>query len=172
MSSSPSLDYPVNNPESVIVNVSRHVEHWRDMEGNLIMILHDIQDEHGYVPRDCAMELARELGVSLARIYEVITFYHYFKLTPPGKHNVAVCTGTACYLKGAPNILSELENQLGIKEGETTEDRRFHLETVRCIGCCGLSPAIVADGKTHGRVRSSEVGSIINEINDETEAAK
>ena len=145
-------------------DVQNHVERWRGEEGNLIMILHAIQNQHGYVPREVAMELSRELGVKLARIYEVITFYHYFKLQPPGAHNVVVCNGTACYLKGATDILGECRNQLGISEGQTTKDRQFHLDTVRCIGCCGMSPAVVVDGKTHGRVKSSEVAGIINAV--------
>jgi NADH-quinone oxidoreductase subunit E len=145
-------------------DVQNHVARWRDEEGNLIMILHAIQNQHGYVPREVAMELSRELGVKLARIYEVITFYHYFKLQPPGAHNVVVCNGTACYLKGANDILGECRNQLGIAEGQTTKDRQFHLDTVRCIGCCGMSPAVVVDGKTHGRVKSSDVAGLINAV--------
>lgn len=143
-------------------DVQQHVARWRDEEGNLIMILHAIQNQHGYIPREVAMELSRELGVKLARIYEVTTFYHYFKLQPPGAHNVVVCNGTACYLKGAGDILGECRNQLGIAEGQTTADRQFHLDTVRCIGCCGMSPAMVVDGKTHGRVKTSEIAGIIN----------
>jgi NADH-quinone oxidoreductase subunit E len=143
-------------------DVHTHVNNWRDEEGNLIMILHAIQDQYGYVPREVAMELSRELGVKLARIYEVITFYHYFRLQPPGKHNIAVCNGTACYLKGAQGIIDELRTQLGISEGGTTANREFHFDVVRCIGCCGMSPALVVDGKTHGRLKSSDVHRIID----------
>lgn len=145
-------------------DVQNHVARWRDEEGNLIMILHAIQNQHGYVPREVAMELSRELGVKLARIYEVITFYHYFKLQPPGAHNVVVCNGTACYLKGATEILGECRTRLGIAEGQTTKDRQFHLDTVRCIGCCGMSPAVVVDGKTHGRVKTSEIAGLIDAV--------
>lgn len=162
MNTAAGLAYPVEDEEALRVEVSPHVEKWKDREGNLIMILHAIQNEHGYVPRGVAMELARELGVSLARIYEVITFYHYFHLVPPGKHNVAVCIGTACYLKGASNILDEVRAKLGIEPGQTTEDREYHLETVRCIGCCGMSPAMVVDGKTHGRLRSPDIEGVLN----------
>ena len=144
-------------------DVQAHVNRWRDEEGNLIMILHAIQNEHGYVPREVAMELSRELGVKLARIYEVITFYHYFKLQPPGEHHVTVCNGTACYLKGASELLGELRTRLGVAEGQTTPDRKFHLDTVRCIGCCGMSPAMVIDGKTHGRVKSSDIAGLLEE---------
>ena len=142
-------------------DVQRHVADWRNEEGNLIMILHAIQNQHGYVPREVAMELSRELGVKLARIYEVITFYHYFKLQPPGVHELKVCNGTACYLKGAAEVLGECRNQLVVAEGQTTADRQFHLDTVRCIGCCGMAPALVLDGKVHGHVRAAEIAGFI-----------
>ncbi|HQF37714.1 MAG TPA: NAD(P)H-dependent oxidoreductase subunit E [Opitutaceae bacterium] len=142
-------------------DVQRHVARWSGEEGNLIMILHAIQNQYGYVPREVAMELSRELGVRLARIYEVITFYHYFKLQPPGKHNVTVCNGTACYLKGAAGLLAELRTQLGVGEGQTTPDREFHVDVVRCIGCCGMSPAVVCDGKTHGRVKPADIAGFL-----------
>jgi NADH-quinone oxidoreductase subunit E len=145
-------------------DVQKHVAQWRDEEGNLIMILHAIQNQHGYVPREVAMELSRELGVKLARIYEVITFYHYFKLQPPAQHDVTVCNGTACYLKGAGDLLGELRARLGIAEGQTTSDRKYHLGVVRCIGCCGMSPAMVVDGKTYGRVKTSDIGGILDTI--------
>src|SRR6185436_15135934 len=99
-------------------DVQQHCARWRNEEGNLIMILHAIQNQHGYVPREVAMELSRELGVKLARIYEVITFYHYFKLQPPGAHSITVCNGTACYLKGSGDLLNECRTQLGVAEGQ------------------------------------------------------
>ncbi len=153
-------------------DVQQHVARWRGEEGNLIMILHAIQNQYGHVPREVAMELARELGVKLARIYEVITFYHYFKLQPPGKHNVTVCNGTACYLKGAAGLLGELRAQLGVGEGQTTPDREFHVDVVRCIGCCGMSPAIVCDGKTHGRVKPTDIAPILAGIRAQAKATE
>jgi NADH-quinone oxidoreductase subunit E len=152
-------------------DVQSHVARWRDEEGNLIMILHAIQNQHGYVPREVAMALSRELGVKLARIYEVITFYHYFKLQPPGAHNVTVCNGTACYLKGSTELINELRVQLGISEGQTTQDRKFHLDVVRCIGCCGMAPAVVIDGKTHGRIKSSDIPGLIEAVKKQEAAA-
>lgn len=144
-------------------SVRNLVEKWKGEEGNLIMMLHAIQNEHGYVPRELAMELARMAGITLARIYEVITFYHYFKLQPPGKHNISVCLGTACYLKGSANVLGEVKTQLGIQESETTADRQFHLDVVRCIGCCGMAPAMTVDGKTFGKVKTSDIAARIAE---------
>ncbi len=142
-------------------DIEEHLERWKDEEGNLIMVLHAIQNQHGYIPREVAMELSRGFGVKLARIYEVITFYHYFKLQPPGQHNVVVCNGTACYLKGAADLINEARTRLGVGEGQTTADRKYHFDVVRCIGCCGMSPAVVLDGKTHGRVKSSDLGGLI-----------
>lgn len=162
MSMAADLEYPVAGVEELRSKVRQHVDKWKDREGNLIMILHSIQNAEGYIPRGMAMELARVMEISLARIYEVITFYNYFRLVPPGKHNVMVCTGTACYLKGGANILGEVETRLGIKAGETTEDREFHLETVRCIGCCGMSPAMVVDSKTHGRLRTNDLDAALD----------
>lgn len=152
-------------------DVQQHVARWKNEEGNLIMILHAIQNQHGYIPREVAMELSRELGVRLARIYEVITFYHYFKLQPPGQHNVTVCNGTACYLKGSGELLSELRTQLNVAEGHTTADRQFHLDVVRCIGCCGMAPAIVVDGRTCGHVKPSDIAGHIAAIKAKKEAA-
>ena len=151
--------------------IKHHVDHWRNEEGNLIMILHAIQNQHGYVPREVAMELSRELGVKLARIYEVITFYHYFKLQPPGEHAVTVCNGTACYLKGANRLIDELRIQLGVSEGQTTPDRQVHFDTVRCIGCCGLAPTMVIDGKTCGHVKSSDIAGHLATIKTVKETA-
>ncbi len=156
---------------SSAVDVERYVAPWHEVRGNLIMVLHAIQDDLGYVPRDVAMRVAKRMGIPLARIYEVITFYHFFKLIPPGKHTIAVCNGTACYLKGAASLLNELETELGIKEGETTADRFFHVETVRCIGCCGMSPAMTIDGKTFGRVKVAQIPEILQHLRAGEEVA-
>jgi NADH-quinone oxidoreductase subunit E len=163
MSTEKELGYLFDWVEDVQKTVRELVGKWKDREGNLIMILHAIQNEFGYVPRGVANELAKELHISLARIYEVITFYHYFRLVPPGQHNVQVCTGTACYLKGSNDLINELEHKLGVKEGEALPDSEYHLETVRCIGCCGMAPAIVVDGETHGRLCRKDISGIIDQ---------
>jgi len=147
--------------EGVRTRVQELVHEWKDREGNLIMILHAIQNEFGYIPRGVANEMAKDLVISLARIYEVITFYHYFRLVPPGTHNVQVCMGTACYLKGAPELIEELESRLGVREGKSRPEDEYHLETVRCIGCCGMAPAIVLDGDTHGRLCRKDISGIV-----------
>lgn len=129
----------------------------------LIMVLHEIQTTRGFVPREAAFEIARLLDVPLARIYEVITFYNYFRLESPGWAVISVCTGTACHLKGADAIIDEFAAELGIEEGQSTEDGLFHLQSVRCVGCCGLAPVVVINDKTYGKVQPSQVKQIVAE---------
>lgn len=136
---------------------------WRKKRGSLIMALHEIQDIKGYIPWDDAMEIAVGMNIPLARIYEVLTFYNFFKLEAPGKAVISVCTGTACYLKGNDKVLEEFKKELGIGEGESTADRMFHLQCVRCVGCCGLAPVCVVNGKTYGRVTPNDVRGILDE---------
>jgi NADH-quinone oxidoreductase subunit E len=147
--------------------ISAIAEKWRDKKGSLIMVLHEIQNHYGYVPRNVSLELSKVLGIPLARIYEVITFYNYFKLEPPGKFTIAVCLGTACYLRGAPEIVDEIKSLLNIGEGETTPDGLFHLDVVRCLGCCGLSPVMMINGQIYGKVKRNEVMGILSKYKSE-----
>lgn len=133
------------------------VKRWKDKRGSLIMALHDLQGRLGYVPREAALELGKQMNVPLARIYEVITFYNYFKLEAPGRNIISVCMGTACYLKGAPEIIATLSAKLGVKPGETTPDKQFHLQQVRCIGCCGLAPVVTVNEKVLAKVKAADV---------------
>jgi NADH:ubiquinone oxidoreductase subunit E len=126
-------------------DVTAIAKRWKNKRGSLIMALHGLQDRYGYVPRDAAMSLGEQMDVPLARIYEVLTFYNYFRLESPGNHVVSVCMGTACYLKGAPELLARASEELGVKPGETTTDGEFHLQVVRCVGCCGLAPVVTVD---------------------------
>jgi NADH-quinone oxidoreductase subunit E len=127
------------------------------------MILHEIQDHHGYVPRSLAKEVARELNIPLARIWEVLTFYNLFKLAPPGKNVTSVCMGTACYLKGAQGLLETFKQKLNVGAGETTADGLFHLQGVRCLGCCGLAPVTMVNGKIYPKLRQNDVQNIIDD---------
>jgi NADH-quinone oxidoreductase subunit E len=147
--------------ETITADVKAVIERWKDKRGNLIMILHDIQDRYGYVPREAALEVSRQSDTPLARIYEVLTFYNYFKLVPPGKHNISVCLGTACYLKGAAALIDEISRVLHVEEGQTTKDGLFHLQVVRCLGCCGLAPVITVDNKVYSAVKRSDVITMI-----------
>jgi NADH-quinone oxidoreductase subunit E len=148
------------------------MEKWKDKPGNEIMILHKIQELYGYVPRKVAMEVSRLMGIPLAKIYGIITFYHLFKLNKPGKNQIQVCMGTACYLKGGNDIIQEIENILGVAVNTTGDDGIFSLEIVRCVGCCGLAPVMVINGKTYGNVQKSELPKILGEYSKSEEALK
>lgn len=123
----------------------------------LIPILQQVQEEFGYLPEQAMLEIARFTGVPESRVYAVATFYTQFRFTPIGRNHVMVCRGTACHVRGAPRILEEIERQLGIKEGETTSDLEYSLETVACIGCCGLSPCIMTNKKVRAKMTPKKV---------------
>ncbi|MCH3918572.1 MAG: NAD(P)H-dependent oxidoreductase subunit E [Spirochaetia bacterium] len=137
------------------------IDEWRNKPGNLIMILHKVQGEFGYVSRESAEEVSKLIDVPLAKIWGVLTFYHFFKLTKPGKINIQVCLGTACYLKGSEGIIEEIHNQLGLDVGKVTEDGKFSLEAVRCIGCCGLAPVMTVAGEVYGKLTKSQIPAIL-----------
>ncbi|MFP4013773.1 MAG: NAD(P)H-dependent oxidoreductase subunit E [Chitinispirillaceae bacterium] len=137
------------------------IKEWKDKPGNLIMILHKVQEVYRYIPRDVALTVSKMLDVPLAKIYGVMTFYHYFKLTKPGLHIISVCMGTACYLKGGEDLLKELEVQLGVGVNATTEDGLFSVQAVRCVGCCGLAPVMTIDGEVYGGVKTSQLAEIL-----------
>jgi len=143
------------------VDISDIIAKWKPVKGSLVMMLHAIQGKCGYIPREKAMEVSEKTGIPLSKIYEVLTFYHFFKLTPPPQYQINVCTGTACYLKGAPEFLAELNKLIGIKEGETTKDGKYAIAGLRCLGCCGLAPVISINGKIYGQVKASQVKGIL-----------
>lgn len=137
------------------------INDWKVKPGNLIMILHRVQEEFGYIPRQIAIELSRLIDTPLAKIYGVITFYHFFKLVKPGKHILQVCMGTACYLRGGDDLITELETMLGVGVNETTDDNLFSLEAVRCVGCCGLAPVVVCGPDTYGKLTTDKLAEIV-----------
>ena len=138
------------------------IEEWKDKPGNLIMVLHKVQQEQSYISREAADQVAALLNVPLATIWGVISFYHFFKLTKPGEHNIQVCMGTACYLKGAQPLIEELNKLLAIEIGGVTDDGLFSLEAVRCVGCCGLAPVLTVGGEVVGKVTKDQVAGIIS----------
>lgn len=116
-------------------------------KGVVVPLLQDVQSELGYLPEQAMRIVAEEIGFPLARLYGVASFYSQFYFQPRGKHVVRVCTGTACYIRGAPALLARLEEELGIRAGQTTPDLAFTLETVNCVGCCALAPVVVVDDR-------------------------
>ena len=143
------------------------VERYKDEETPLMMILEAIQSEYGYIPIE-VQELVSELtGIPTAEIYGVVTFYSFFSLTPKGKYVIGVCLGTACYVKGSQLVIDKFSEILGIKPGETTKDGLFTLDALRCIGACGIAPALSINGKVYPKVSAGQVAGIIEEYRKE-----
>lgn len=133
-------------------------------KSNLIAILQDIQSECNYLPEEALRIVATELNVSLTDVYGIATFFRSFSLKPRGKHLISVCLGTACHVRNAPRILTELQKRLGILPGETTKDNEFTLETVNCLGACALGPIVVIDDEYNGQVTVRKVNSILEKF--------
>jgi len=147
-------------------DILRILEKHTEDKGRLIAILEEIQDEYGYLPEKSLRIVSDETGRSMVDVYGVATFYRSFSLTPRGKHLVFACLGTACHVRGAPRIVEEFERQLGIKVGQTTEDKEFTLETVNCLGACALGPVVVIDGHYFSQVRKSRVSQLLEGAQD------
>ena len=130
---------------------------------NLIMILQAIQRRYNYLPKAAISYVSEKLAIPLSRIYEVATFYSTFSLEPRGRNIISICTGTACHVRGAERIKDQIETSLDIKDGGTTEDKRFTLESVRCIGCCSLGPVVKINEDMHGRIATDEVNTVLNQ---------
>ena len=129
----------------------------------LMMILSDIQKEYGYIPLEVQELVSKKTGISVAEIYGVVTFYSFFSLTPKGKYVIGVCLGTACYVKGAGQILDKFSEIIGIKPGETSKDGLFTLDALRCIGACGIAPAVTINGKVYPKLTVDAVPKIVEE---------
>jgi NADP-reducing hydrogenase subunit HndA len=130
--------------------------------GELINVLHKVQGSFGYLPAEVQEAVARELDVSVAKVYGVVTFYSFFTMLPKGKHPISICTGTACYVRGAEKVLEEFKKELKIQVGETTPDGRFSISCLRCVGACGLAPVVMVGEKTYGRVAPEMVKDILS----------
>ena len=141
------------------------IEKYKGKQGGLILVLEQAQEILEYVPISVQKRVAEGLNLPLSRVYGVVTFYSFFTMTPHGKHTVRVCLGTACYVRGGKTIAKNIEKLLGIKEGETTEDRLFTYESVRCLGACGLGPVVVIDDEIHGRMKPAKVKELLSQYN-------
>ena len=136
---------------------------YTDDKSNLIQILNEVQETYGYIPKDVQLEISEYLKMSMAEVYGVITFYSRFSLKPKGKYNIAVCLGTACFVKGSEQILERVKQKLGIDVGETTEDGKFSIEATRCIGACGLAPVFTVNDEVYGKATPELVDKVIEE---------
>ena len=131
-------------------------------ESALIFVLKEAQGIFGYLPKEVQLHIADKLGVSPSKVYGVVSFYSYFSTNPIGEYKISVCLGTVCFVKGSDKVMAEFEKQLGIKAGETTEDLKFTLEGLRCVGACGLAPVVVVNGKVYGQATPDDVSKILD----------
>ncbi len=141
------------------------IDAYRGKPGGLIPVLEKAQELLGFLPVSIQQRIGDGLNIPLSQVYGVVTFYSFFTMQPRGKHTVRVCLGTACYVRGGKKIAENIEKLFGIKEGETTPDRMFTYETVRCLGACGLGPVVVVDDDVHGRVKPDKLKSILDQYN-------
>ncbi len=129
--------------------------------GELINVLHKAQEHFGYLPAEVQEVIAKYLDVSVAKVYGVVTFYSFFTMSPKGQHPISICTGTACYVRGAEKVLDELKKELNINVGDTTPDGKFSLSCLRCVGACGLAPVMMIGDETYGRIAPEDVKKIL-----------
>jgi len=144
--------------------VTQIVQKYGSDKGFLVPILQDVQKEYNYLPREALAAVSTTLGVPMSRIYEVATFYKAFSLTPRGRHQLSLCVGTACHVRGAPLLQDHIERVLNIKSGQTTDDLEFTFETVNCLGACALGPILVADEEYEGQVTMSKTNKIFKKL--------
>ena len=134
-----------------------------NQEGELINVLHKCQETFGYLPAEVQEVISEKMEIAAAKVYGVVTFYSFFTMIPKGKYPISICTGTACYVRGAETVLAEFKKELDIEVGQTSEDGNFSLSCLRCVGACGLAPVVMVGDKTYGRVAPDDVKGIIEE---------
>ncbi len=150
--------------EGAVKLINEICDRYADETTPLMMILSDIQKEYGYIPLEVQELVSERTGISVAEIYGVVTFYSFFSLKPKGKYVIGCCLGTACYVKGAQQAIDKFSELLGIKPGQTTEDGLFTLDALRCLGACGIAPAVSVNGKVYPKVAVNQVQGIIDEL--------
>jgi NADH-quinone oxidoreductase subunit E/NADP-reducing hydrogenase subunit HndA len=150
-------------PEPKVKELQEVCKSFNYDKGELINILHKAQSIFGYLPAEVQELVARELNISVAHVYGVVTFYSFFTMIPKGTHPISICLGTACYVRGAEKVLDEFKKELNIQVGQTTNDGKFSLSCLRCVGACGLAPVVMVGEKVYGRVAPDGVRDIIAE---------
>jgi NADH-quinone oxidoreductase subunit E len=156
----------------MLQDIGSMVEDFGHHRGNLMPLLQKIQERHRYLASSALEMVARHLSISACEVYGVATFYNQFRFHPPGKHQIKVCLGTACHVKGGDIILENFERKLEIKAGETTKDREFSIDKVACVGCCALAPVAIVDDTVHGHMAPSKVEGLILGFEIEKERQK
>lgn len=141
--------------------LEEYISTFEDKKSSLIIILHKAQEIFGYIPKEVQEFIADKIEVPVSKVYGVVSFYNFFSMEPKGKYPISVCTGTACYVRGAEKILEALQKELGLKLGGVTEDGLFSLDSLRCVGACGLAPVMLVGKDVHGKVKPEDVKKII-----------
>lgn len=158
--------YSKCNDFSKFKELDAYISQQKNTEGCLIAVLHKAQELYGYLGNEVQEFISLRLNIPISKIYGVITFYSYFTIKPKGKYVISVCTGTACFVREAGEILNEFKRVLKIKEGETTQDGLYTLDTLRCVGACGLAPVVTINNKIYGKFELSKVEKILKEIKE------
>ncbi len=156
-----SKEFTAEQIEKLDAIIAKH----RGTPGGLIPVLEEAQVALEYLPVSVQKKVAKGLNLPFSRVYGVVTFYSFFTMKPRGRHTVRVCLGTACYVRGGKQLAEALRKEFGIEEGETTPDRRFTFESVRCLGACGLGPVVVVDEDVHGRMKPSKLKDVLSQYN-------
>ena len=159
-----------NLQATAVAKIEEICDRYTEEKTPLMMILSDIQNEYGYIPLDVQEIVSKKTGISVAELYGVVTFYSFFSLTPKGKYVIGCCLGTACYVKGAQNVIDKFSELLKIAPGETSEDGLFTLDALRCIGACGIAPAVSINGKVYPKVEVGQVPQIIEDYKAQANA--
>ncbi|MBI4721026.1 MAG: NAD(P)H-dependent oxidoreductase subunit E [Chitinivibrionia bacterium] len=141
--------------------IDQIVDKYHGEPSYLIQVLLDIQSEHHWLPKEALERVAEKLNVPMTRVQHIATFYKAFSLVPKGRHEIHICLGTACHVRGAPRVLDTVQELIGIKPGETDLDLKFSLQTVNCLGCCALGPVLEIDGKTHGKMAPAQMAEVL-----------
>ena len=149
--------------KEVAGKVGSVLKRYRNDKGMLVSILQDVQAEYNYLPRPTLEEVSKGLDVPLSQVYSVATFFKALSLKPRGRHLINVCMGTACHVRGAVKVLETIERDINVKSGETTEDMKFTLETVNCVGACALGPVVIVDGEYYGQVKTEKVKDMLED---------
>jgi len=147
--------------EQKLVRIAEVIERYKNQEGSLIQVLHLAQSIYGHLPMELQKFIAEKMNKPLSEVSGVVTFYSFFSIVPPGKHTIRVCMGTACYVRGGKKIVERLEEILGIRVGETTNDRKFTFEVARCVGACGLAPVMTIDDVVYKQVNPDKLELIL-----------
>lgn len=157
------LDFPKVKAivESYTEKVDSLIDSYADKKEQLISLLQDVQAEFNYLPRDVLIKISQKLDIPLSQVFSVATFFRAFSLKPRGRHLVTVCLGTACHVRGGHGLVDKLERDYGIKPDETTEDMKFTLQTVNCLGCCALGPVVVVDGKYESQMNADKLDRVL-----------